>query len=119
MADDQAPPPLEELFSQWPLDPAPGAPRARARPGPEAETLRLAAQNLLRAPDGQEFLYWLINLTGVFSPTFTGNNNTFYLEGRRAVGLEVYRLLMSADPNALQTIIDFQRRRDNRKRRQP
>ncbi|MDR2161218.1 MAG: hypothetical protein LBO77_03655 [Desulfovibrio sp.] len=83
--------------------------RAEARARSFSGRLRLAAANMLRSEDGQEFLFWLINLTGVFAPSFTGNSATFFLEGRRSVGLEVYRLLMEADPGALQAIIDFQR----------
>ena len=119
MADNRDSTQFDGLFAPWSEedeDSRAGNTPGRAQ-GHASETLRLAAQNLLRAPHGQEFLYWLINLTGVFTPSYTGNNNTFYLEGRRAIGLEIYRLLMAADPTALQTIIDFQRHKETSKRR--
>lgn len=75
----------------------------------EREELLAATRNLLRAEWGKLFLFRLINETGVFTPSFTGNSETFYREGRRAVGLYLYRLLMQADPQALQKLIDYRR----------
>ena len=75
----------------------------------QADRLRLAIQNLLNNPDGKLFLFRLIERTGVFASSFTGNSATFYNEGRRSVGLEVYRLLMTADPLALQKLVEFRR----------
>ena len=74
-----------------------------------ADRLRLAVQNLLSTPDGKVLLFRLIEMTGVFASSVTGNSATFYNEGRRSVGLELYRLLMSADPLALQKLVDFRR----------
>lgn len=74
-----------------------------------AERLRLAAVNLLNNPDGKLLLFRLIEETGVFASSFTGNSTTFYNEGRRSVGLGLYRLLMTADPLALQKLVDFRR----------
>ena len=71
--------------------------------------LVLAARDLLARENGKRFLYWLINQTGVFSACFTGNSTTFYLEGKRSVGLEIYRLLMESNPDAFQELINFQR----------
>ena len=73
------------------------------------DRLRLAAQNLLNNPDGLLLLFHLIEATGVFASSFTGNSATFYNESRRSVGLELYRLLMTADPLALQKLVDFRR----------
>ncbi len=75
----------------------------------ERDELVLAARNLLASEPGKRFLCWLINETGVFAQGFTGNSTTFFLEGKRAVGLGVYRLLMTASPLALQELITFQR----------
>lgn len=74
-----------------------------------ADRLRLAVTNLLNTPDGKVFLFRLIELTGVFASSFTGNSATFYNEGRRAVGLEIYRLIMTADPLAIQKLVEFRR----------
>lgn len=74
-----------------------------------ADRLRLAAQNLLNHPDGKLLLFRLIEMTGVFASSFTGNSTTFFNEGRRSVGLDLYRLLMTADPLALQKLVEFRR----------
>ena len=81
------------------------ASRRRAR-------LRLAANAILATDNGKRFLFWLINQTGVFAPCFTGNSTTFFLEGKRSVGLEIYRLLLETNPDAFQEIINFQRAED-------
>jgi hypothetical protein len=106
-------PVLQELYQ----DALSAKDRAEGRSKALSDRMRVAALNLLRSEDGQEFLFWLINLTGIFAPAFTGNSATFFLEGKRSVGLEVYRLLMEADPLALQKIVDFQRAKAAQKNR--
>lgn len=102
MNGDQA---LAELFA---VESARAAKLTRAQER-RAERLRLAAGNLLNTPDGRVFLFRMIETTGVFASSFTGNSTTFFNEGRRSVGLELYRLLMTADPQALQKLVDFRR----------
>ena len=87
---------------------------AKQRKASESEERRrarltLAVREVLKTDNGKRFLFWLINQTGVFAPCFTGNSSTFYLEGKRSVGLDVYRLLLEADPNAFQELINFRR----------
>lgn len=96
---------LDELFQ---------ADTAKHRARSEQEERRkarlvLAARDILKTENGKRFLFWLINQTGVFAPCFTGNSTTFFLEGKRSVGLEIYRLLMEAEPDAFRELIDFQR----------
>ena len=79
----------------------------------DRDALILAARETLKTHNGKRLLCWLIEQTGVFAPCFTGNSSTFFLEGKRAVGLELYRLLMTARPEALQELIDFQREERN------
>ncbi len=78
----------------------------------DRDVLLLAAQDVLGTEAGKRLLCWLIDQTGVFAPCFTGNSTTFFLEGKRAIGLDLYRLLMAANPNALQDIVNFKRNED-------
>jgi len=71
--------------------------------------LTLAVRELLESENGKLLFFALINETGVFGSSFTGNSATYYLEGKRAVGLYLYHLLMTANPNALQKLVDFAR----------
>lgn len=75
----------------------------------ERERLVLDCRTVMATKNGLALLFNLIDQTGVFAPSFTGNSATFYLEGRRSVGLYLYQLLMEADPMALQKIIDYRR----------
>ena len=79
----------------------------RAETGEAAEKLRVAALNMLKSDDGKRILCAVLDQTGIFTSSFTGNSATFFLEGKRAVGLYIYRLLMTADPMALQRLITF------------
>lgn len=96
---------LDALFQ---ADAAKHRARSKREEGRKAR-LVLAARDILSTANGKRFLFWLINRTGVFAPCFTGDETTFFLEGKRSVGLEIYRLLMEANPDAFQELIDFQR----------
>ena len=76
----------------------------------DQDRLRLAMLALLNLEQGRDFLFHLLNQTGVFAPTFTGNSTMYWLEGRRAVGLEIYKLILRADPDSgLQKLINHGR----------
>ena len=81
------------------------------------DRLLCAVSALLDSENGKLVLYELINATGVFASSFTGNSATYYLEGKRAVGLYLYQLLMTADPHALQKLVDFAREEQQRGKR--
>lgn len=81
----------------------------RLRRGLAGEKLRLAARNLLDSEDGKLFICEVLDETGTFASSFTGNSSTFFLEGKRYVGLFIYQVLMLADPLALQKLLDFRR----------
>lgn len=42
----------------------------------------------------------IIDSTGVFTRSFTGNSETFYREGRRAVGLDIVELIERVAPGS-------------------
>lgn len=77
------------------------------------DRLTLAAKEMLETASGRRFLFWLLNRTGVFASSFTGNSSTFFLEGKRSIGIELYRLLLSADPGAIHTLITFQKNEEH------
>ena len=48
---------------------------------------------------GRRFVWMLLESTGVFRSSFTGNSTTFFNEGQRNVGLMVLSLINELAPN--------------------
>lgn len=57
-------------------------------------------RELLKLRAGQDFIWSILDLCDLFADTFTGNSQTYYLEGKRAIGLQIIGLLQEADPAA-------------------
>jgi len=55
---------------------------------------------ILASPQGRRFFWKYLDFCGVFRTSFTGNSQTFYLEGQRNVGLKMLADLNDADPMA-------------------
>ena len=66
----------------------------------EYEILLANVRDLLRTRSGQDVLWHILSLCGIYSTAFTGNSQTFFNEGKRAIGLEVLDLINQADPEA-------------------
>lgn len=81
----------------------------------QTEQLRLAVSNLLENNDAKLFICHILDQTGTFTSSFTGNSATFFLEGKRFIGLYIYQLLMLADPLALQKLLEFRREESGQK----
>ena len=47
-------------------------------------------RHVMSDPKGRHLIWWMMERAKVFSPCFTGNSTTFYNEGRREIGLEVF-----------------------------
>ena len=47
---------------------------------------------------GKEFIWHVLAMCNLYGDNFTGNSQTFYLEGKRSVGLQLLQLLEDADP---------------------
>lgn len=62
-------------------------------------------KKVVRTPEGARTIKRLLDLAGVFQPVMTGNSQTFFLEGRRSIGLE---LLMLLDMNSYDGLLDAQ-----------
>lgn len=76
------------------------------------DRLRLAVSNLMQTEEGKMFICAVLDQTGTFTSSFTGNSTTFFLEGKRFIGLYIYQLLMLADPLALQHLLEFRREQE-------
>ena len=44
------------------------------------------------------FVRWILEQSGMYETSFTGNSETFYKEGRRSMGLEIVAALNEIDP---------------------
>lgn len=71
----------------------------------EAEEQRLKAlqeaddlRSVLATEQGRRFMWRLLTQTGVFKSTFTGDNETFFLEGQRNIGLFLLQDIMGLCP---------------------
>lgn len=60
--------------------------------------LKLNTREVLKLKAGKEIIWHILSMCGIYDDTFTGNSQSFYLEGKRAVGLEILQLLEDADP---------------------
>jgi len=76
------------------------------------ETLERVEQGISRAIEaiadtaqGREFLWWLFEICGVFTTSYTGNSDTYFNEGRRAIGNEVLHRLVKVKPEIFQAMI--------------
>lgn len=104
--DDQA---LIDLFGEE-ISARDKAAKLSAR---QQDDLTEAFRALLATEPGKKILWWLLNQTHVFQSSFTGNSQTFFLEGERAVGLKLYNQLLMARPTALQELINYRRGVEN------
>ena len=47
---------------------------------------------------GKEVIWEILGMCNIYGESFTGNSQTFFLEGKRSVGLEFLQLLEDSDP---------------------
>lgn len=57
-------------------------------------------RRILEADHGRRFIWKTLVHCGIFTSSFTGNNTTFFNEGRRDVGLKILADVMEAKPEA-------------------
>ena len=69
-------------------------------------------RSLLNATEGRRFLWRLLTHCGVYKQSFTGNSETFFLEGQRSVGLWALADIMDAEPDAYLRMIKENRKGD-------
>ena len=69
---------------------------------------------VLETSSGREVLWEILSMCNLYSSSFTGDNRTFFEEGKRAVGLDILQLIEDADPKAYgNLLITKQEDRDN------
>lgn len=61
-------------------------------------------KKIISIPEGRRFIWRILSDAGIYQTSFTGNSTTFYLEGRRSLGLEVLKDLMKAERTAFAQI---------------
>lgn len=66
----------------------------------EFEVLCKNMRAVLNTTAGRKVIWHLLSLCNLYVDNFTGNSQTFFLEGKRSVGLEILQLLESADKKA-------------------
>jgi len=62
------------------------------------DILKMNIRDLVNTLQGRAFIWHVLELCGIYSESFTGDNQTFYLEGKRSIGLALLQLLEDADP---------------------
>jgi len=70
--------------------------KERFRNKQELEDVR----TILELPAGRRFVWRYLEKAGIFETSFTGNNTTFFNEGRRDIGLKLLADVMQAKPEA-------------------
>lgn len=64
---------------------------------------------LMKSRQGRRIAWRLLELTGVFRSSFTGNNETFFREGMRNVGLVLMAQINEACPDQYTTMVQEHR----------
>lgn len=54
-------------------------------------------KKLLSIPEGRRVIWRILEESGIFKSSFTGNSTTFFNEGKRDIGLLVLEEVMKAD----------------------
>lgn len=58
-------------------------------------------RHILSLPEGKRFiLRYLFGVCGVMKPVYTGNSETYFLDGKRAVGLTLIEEIKEASPES-------------------
>lgn len=57
-------------------------------------------KTVLSTKEGMAVVWRILEKTGPFTGSFTGNSHTFFKEGRRSIGLELIAEINEANPRA-------------------
>lgn len=60
--------------------------------------LELNVREVIGTKAGKDVLWNILSMCNLYGDNFTGNSQTFYLEGKRSIGLEILQMLEDADP---------------------
>jgi hypothetical protein len=64
----------------------------------ERDQLRADLRQVMAEPHGRRVIWAMLDKTGIYRSSFTGNSQTFYAEGERNVGLWLLALMGDVDP---------------------
>jgi hypothetical protein len=67
---------------------------------------------LLDQPAGRRVLWWILDISGIYRSSFTGNSTTFFNEGRREVGLTLLAKISETKPEALILMMQESKKRE-------
>jgi hypothetical protein len=73
-------------------------------------------RELMKEDRMKRVIWHILNQTGLNIDCFTGDNHTFFLEGRRSVGLDIVKFMEDADATLYpRLLLDYQKlsRRDD------
>jgi hypothetical protein len=56
---------------------------------------------VLKTPEGRRFIWNILSEAGIYQSSFTGNSETFFREGKRALGLMIVRDIDQHMPEAM------------------
>jgi hypothetical protein len=68
---------------------------------------------LLQTKQGRRVFWKLLTDCGVFKTSFTGNSQTFFLEGQRNIGLKVLNTINEAMPEAYLLMMNESKEKGN------
>ncbi len=69
-------------------------------------------RDLLKTRSGRDFIWHVLSISNLYGDIFTGNSQTFYYEGKRAVGLEVLQLLEDVGKTAYAQLLLTKQKED-------
>lgn len=63
----------------------------------EYDILKQNFKKLLETETGQSIIWHVLSFCNLYGESFTGDSQTFYMEGKRAIGLEILQFMEDAD----------------------
>lgn len=64
----------------------------------QQEILNGHVREVMKTPSGKAIVWSILTECGVYASMCTGDNQTFFLEGKREIGLQLIDMLNTADP---------------------
>ncbi len=79
----------------------------------EYTALLANVREVCKTRQGKDVVWYILGMCDIYSDTFTGNSHTFYLEGKRAIALQILQLLEDADSTLYaRLLLDNQKRKE-------
>ena len=66
----------------------------------------------MSTPAGRRFMWRLLEKTGMYRTSFTGNSTTFFNEGQRNIGLMMNALILQACPEQYLAMLNEAKAKD-------